>query len=97
MAEFTGVFVQQVAAGQNVIFTETPVSGSKLRRPPRRLRHRYPAWNDEISAAPVTRWFSAAILPFPPAVRLVPSRVVIAVEGEALGRTIGDCDACRGG
>ena len=28
MAEFTGVFVQQVAAGQNVSFTETPVSGS---------------------------------------------------------------------
>ena len=28
MAEFTGVFVQQVAAGQNVAFTETPVSGS---------------------------------------------------------------------
>ena len=28
MAEFTGVFVQQVAAGQNVVFTETPVSGS---------------------------------------------------------------------
>ena len=25
MAEFTGVFVQQVAAGQNVLFTETPV------------------------------------------------------------------------
>lgn len=28
MAEFTGIFVQQVAAGQNVVFTETPVSGS---------------------------------------------------------------------
>ena len=28
MAEFTGVFVQQVSAGQNVVFTETPVSGS---------------------------------------------------------------------
>ena len=28
MAEFTGIFVQQVAAGQNVAFTETPVSGS---------------------------------------------------------------------
>lgn len=25
MAEFTGVFVQQVSAGQNVLFTETPV------------------------------------------------------------------------
>ena len=28
MAEFTGVFVQQVAAGQNVLFNETPVTGS---------------------------------------------------------------------
>ncbi len=28
MAEFTNVYVQQVAAGQNVVFTETPVSGS---------------------------------------------------------------------
>lgn len=28
MAEFTGVFVQQVAAGQNVLFNETPVCGS---------------------------------------------------------------------
>lgn len=26
MAEFTGVFVQQVAAGQNVLFTESPVA-----------------------------------------------------------------------
>ena len=28
MAEYTGVFVQQVAAGQNVLFNETPVCGS---------------------------------------------------------------------
>lgn len=28
MAEFTGIFVQQVAAGANVVFTETPVSGN---------------------------------------------------------------------
>ena len=28
MAEFTGVFVQQVAAGQNVLFNETLVCGS---------------------------------------------------------------------
>lgn len=28
MAEFTGVFVQQVAAGQNVLFNDTPVCGS---------------------------------------------------------------------
>jgi len=28
VAEFTNVYVQQVAAGQNVVFTETPVSGS---------------------------------------------------------------------
>lgn len=28
VAEFTGVFVQQVAAGQNVLFNETPVCGS---------------------------------------------------------------------
>lgn len=28
MAEFAGIYVQQVAAGQNVAFTETPVSGS---------------------------------------------------------------------
>lgn len=26
MAEYTGIYVQQVAAGQNVLFTETPVS-----------------------------------------------------------------------
>ena len=28
MAEFTGMFVQQVAAGANVVFPETPVSGN---------------------------------------------------------------------
>ena len=28
MAEYTGVFVQQVAAGQNVLFNETPICGS---------------------------------------------------------------------
>lgn len=28
MAEFCGIFVQQVATGQNVAFTETPVPGS---------------------------------------------------------------------
>lgn len=28
MAEFSGIFVQQVATGQNVAFTETPVPGS---------------------------------------------------------------------
>lgn len=28
LAEFTGIFVQQVAAGANVVFTETPVSGN---------------------------------------------------------------------
>ena len=28
MAEFTGIFEQQVAAGANVVFTETPVSGN---------------------------------------------------------------------
>ena len=26
LAEYTGIYVQQVAAGQNVLFTETPVS-----------------------------------------------------------------------
>lgn len=28
LAEFTGIFVQQVAAGANVVFTEAPVSGN---------------------------------------------------------------------
>ena len=64
MAEFTSVFVQQVAAGQNVAFTETPVSGSNC------IVHRDGAGivtlrGRPTSAAPATRSCLAETLRFP--------------------------------
>ena len=82
MAEFTGVFVQQVAAGQNVVFTETPVNGSNcvvhrdgsgivtLRGMTNQCRARYKVVFGGNIAIPT----GGAVGP-----------ISIAVEGEALG------------
>lgn len=84
MAEFTGVFVQQVAANQNVIFTETPVSGSNcvvhrdgsgivtLRGMTNQCRARYKVVFGSNIAIPT----GGAVGPI---------SVAISVEGEALG------------
>ena len=84
MAEFTGVFVQQVAAGQNVVFTETPVSGSNcvvhrdgsgivtLRGMTNQCRARY-------------KVVFGGNIAIPTGGAVGPISIAIAVEGEALG------------
>ena len=84
MAEFTGVFVQQVAAGQNVVFTETPVSGSTcvvhrdgsgivtLRGMTNQCRARY-------------KVVFGGNIAIPTGGAVGPISIAIAVEGEALG------------
>ena len=84
MAEFTGVFVQQVAAGQNVVFTETPVSGSNcvvhrdgsgivtLRGMTNQCRARYKV----VFGGNIAISTGGAVGPI---------SIAIAVEGEALG------------
>ena len=87
MAEFTGIFVQQVAAGANVVFTETPVSGNgcivhregsglvTLRGQTNQCRARYK----------VTFGGNIAV---PTGGTVGPISIAIAVEGEALGSSI---------
>ena len=84
MAEFTNVFVQQVAANGNAIFSETPVSGSNcivhrdgsgiitLRGLTNQCRARYKVFFGGNVASPT----GGAV---------GPTSIAIAVEGEALG------------
>ena len=84
MAEFTNVFVQQIAANGNAVFSETPVSGSNcivhrdgsgiitLRGMTNQCRARYKVVFGGNIAIPT----SGAVGPI---------SVAIAVEGEALG------------
>lgn len=84
MAEFTSTYVQQVAAGQNIVFTETPVSGSNcivhregagivtLRGMTNQCRARY-----KVS-------FGGNIA-IPTGGAVAPISVALSVEGEALG------------
>ncbi len=84
MAEFTGVFVQQVAAGQNVLFNETPVTGSNC------IVHREGA--GIITLRGVTNQCRArykvvfgANIAIPAGGTVGPISIAIAVGGEALG------------
>lgn len=84
MAEFTAIYVQQVAAGQNVAFTETPVSGSNcivhrdgsgvitLRGQTNQCRARY-------------KVVFGGNIAIPTGGAVAPISIAIAVEGEALG------------
>lgn len=84
MAEFTNVFVQQIAANGNAVFSETPVSGSNcivhrdgsgiitLRGMTNQCRARYKVVFGGNIAIPT----GGAVSPI---------SVAIAVEGEALG------------
>lgn len=84
MAEFTAIYVQQVAAGQNVAFTETPVSGSNcivhrdgfgvitLRGQTNQCRARY-------------KVVFGGNIAIPSGGAVAPISIAIAVEGEALG------------
>jgi len=84
MAEFTNVFVQQIAANGNAVFSETPVSGSNcivhrdgsgiitLRGMTNQCRARYKVVFGGNIAIPTGR-------------AVGPISVAIAVEGEALG------------
>lgn len=84
MAEFTNVFVQQVAANGNAIFSETPVSGSNcivhrdgsgiitLRGLTNQCRARY-------------KVFFGGNVAIPTGGAVGPISIAIAVEGEALG------------
>lgn len=88
MAEFTGVFVQQVAANQNVVFTETPVSGSNciVHREGAgivTLRGQTRGQTSQCRARYKVVFGSNIAIPTGGAVG--PISVAIAVEGEALG------------
>ena len=84
MAEFTGVFVQQIAANGNAVFSETPVSGSNcivhlegsgiitLRGMTNQCRARY-------------KVVFGGNIAIPTGGTVGPISVAIAVEGEALG------------
>lgn len=84
MAEFTGVFVQQIAANGNAVFSETPVSGSNcivhregsgiitLRGMTNQCRTRY-------------KVVFGGNIAIPTGGTVGPISVAIAVEGEALG------------
>lgn len=84
MAEFTAIYVQQVAAGQNVAFTETPVSGSNcivhrdgfgvitLRGQTNQCRARY-------------KVVFGGNIAIPTGGAVAPISIAIAVDGEALG------------
>lgn len=84
MAEFTGVFVQQVAAGQNVLFNETPVCGSNC------IVHREGA--GIVTLRGVTNQCRARYkvsfggnIAIPTGGTVGPISIAIAIEGEALG------------
>lgn len=85
MAEYTGVFVQQVAAGQNVLFNETPVSSGSSA-----LIHR--DGSGIITLRGQTNQCRALFkvvyggnITIPTGGTVGPISIAIAVEGEALG------------
>lgn len=84
MAEFTGVFVQQIAANGNAVFSETPVSGSNC------IVHR--EGSGIITLRGMTNQCRARYkvvfggnIAIPTGGTVGPISVAIAVEGEALG------------
>ena len=84
MAEFTGVFVQQIAANGNAVFSETPVSGSNC------IVHR--EGSGIITLRGMTNHCRARYkvvfggnIAIPTGGTVGPISVAIAVEGEALG------------
>ena len=84
MAEFTGVFVQQIAAHGNAVFSETPVSGSNC------IVHR--EGSGIITLRGMTNQCRARYkvvfggnIAIPTGGTVGPISVAIAVEGEALG------------
>ena len=84
MAEFTGVFVQQIAANGNAVFSETPVSGSNC------IVHR--EGSGIVTLRGMTNQCRArykvtfgANISIPAGGTVGPISVAIAVEGEALG------------
>ena len=84
MAEFTNVFVQQIAANGNAVFSETPVSGSNC------IVHR--DGSGIITLRGVTNQCRARYkvvfggnIAIPTGGAVGPISVAIAVEGEALG------------
>ena len=87
MAEFANVFVQQVAAGQNVVFSETPVSGGC------NILHREGAGNVTLRGAcsqcraryKITFGANIAI---PTGGTVGPISIAITVDGERLGSSI---------
>lgn len=87
MAEFTNVFVQQVAAGQNVVFSEAPVSGGY------NILHREGAGNVTLRGAcsqcraryKITFGANIAI---PTGGTVGPISIAITVDGEGLGSSI---------
>ena len=85
MAEFTNVFVQQIAANGNAVFSETPVSGSNC------IVHR--DGSGIITLRGMTNQCRARYkvvfggnIAIPTGGAVGPISVAIAVEGEALGR-----------
>ena len=84
MAEFTNVFVQQIAANGNAVFSETPVSGSNC------IVHR--EGSGIITLRGMTNQCRARYkvvfggnIAIPTGGAVGPISVAIAVEGEALG------------
>lgn len=84
MAEFTNVFVQQIAANGNAVFSETPVSGSNC------IVHR--EGSGIITLRGMTNQCRARYkvvfggnIAIPTGGTVGPISVAIAVEGEALG------------
>lgn len=84
MAEFTSVFVQQIAANGNAVFTETPVSGSNC------IVHR--EGSGIVTLRGITNQCRARYLvvfngniAIPTGGTVGPISIAIAVEGEALG------------
>ena len=84
MAEFAGVFVQQIAANGNAVFSETPVSGSNC------IVHR--DGSGIITLRGMTNQCRARYkvvfggnIAIPTGGAVGPISVAIAVEGEALG------------
>ena len=85
LAEYTGIYVQQVAAGQNVLFTETPVSSGSSA-----LIHR--DGSGIITLRGQTNQCRALFkvvyggnITIPTGGTVGPISIAIAVEGEALG------------
>ena len=84
MAEYTATFVQQIAANQNALFTETPISGSN------RIVHR--EGSGIITLRGMTNQCRARYkvvfggnIAIPAGGTVGPISIAIAVEGEALG------------